>query len=139
MSQIDLALPDEELDPARALEVAESLADARIAEKWPLRLLELADVTEATILRHAARPGSPREQAERIVRAIAHYMGGRVIYLPKGDDLDRMLRNRAIWRDFTGNNHEALAERENLAVPTIYKIVGEMQALEKRKRQPGLF
>jgi len=136
---LDLLPDDADLDPALAIEHAEGLADAREAGKWPLRLLELADVVEAEILRHQAKPGTPREQAERLVVLIAQHMGGRPFYLPRGDDLVRMLRNRRIWRDFRGNNHEILADREGLTLPQIYKIVGEMKALEKRKRQPGLF
>jgi Mor family transcriptional regulator len=139
VTTLDLLPDDADLDPRLAIEHAEGLADAREAGKWPLRLLELADIVEAEIQRHAERPGTPREQAERLVVAIASLHGGRPFYLPRGDDLKRMLKYRALWRDYRGRNHEELADRYGYTLPQVYKIVAEMKSLEKRKRQPGLF
>ena len=94
-------------------------------------------MAEAAIQRH---PGAgARELAERLVLEIANYLGGRPVYLPRGDALKRALRDRRIWRDSGKVPPDDLATREGLCLQQVYKIVGEMRALEKRRRQPGLF
>lgn len=123
------------LDPRRAMEQAEAFADATERGKWPLRLLELADVVEGELVRRGAMSGSPRELAEAIVAQIAHYQGGRPFYLPVGTALKRALRDRRIYRDLRNGNYEEIAQREGVCVQQIYKIYGEMRALEKRRRQ----
>ena len=70
---------------------------------------------------------------------IANYLGGRPVYLPRGDALKRALRDRRIWRDSGKVSPDDLATREGLCMQQVYKIIGEMRALEKRRRQPGLF
>ena len=137
MSQHDLDLPDVDIDPEAAAAQAEALADATERGRWPLRLLELTDVAEAAIQRH---PGAaPRELAERLVLEIANYLGGRPVYLPRGDALKRALRDRRIWRDSGKVSPDDLATREGLCLQQVYKIVGEMRALDRRRRQGRLF
>lgn len=135
--QHELLLAPVDVDPEAASAQAEALADATERGRWPLRLLELADVAEATLARH---PGATvREQAERLVIEIAQYLGGRPVYLPRGDALKRALRDRRIWRDSGRLSPDELATREGVCLQQIYKIIGEMRALEKRRRQPRLF
>lgn len=137
MSQHSLDIPGVDLDPEAAAAQAEALADATDRGRWPLRLLELTDICEAVIHRH---PGAvQRELAERLVMEIANYLGGRPVYLPRGDALKRALRDRRIWRDSGKVSPDDLATREGLCMQQVYKIIGEMRALEKRRRQPGLF
>lgn len=135
--QHELLLAPVDVDPEAAAAQAEALADATERGRWPLRLLELADVAEATLARH---PGATaREQAERLVIEIAQYFGGRPVYLPRGDALKRALRDRRIWRDSGKLSPDELATREGVCLQQVYKIIGGMRALEKRRRQPGLF
>lgn len=135
--QHDLPLAPVDIDPEAAAAQAEALADATDRGRWPLRLLELTDICEAVIHRH---PGAAqRELAERLVMEIANYLGGRPVYLPRGDALKRALRDRRIWRDSGKVSPDDLATREGLCMQQVYKIIGEMRALEKRRRQPGLF
>ena len=137
MSQHRLDLPGVDIDPEAAVAQAEALADATARGRWPLRLLELTDICEAVIHRH---PGAAqRELAERLVMEIANYLGGRPVYLPRGDALKRALRDRRIWRDSGKLSPDELATREGVCLQQIYKIIGEMRALEKRRRQPRLF
>lgn len=135
--QHDLPLAPVDIDPEAAAAQAEALADATERGRWPLRLVELADIAEAALARH---PGATtREQAERLVMEIANYLGGRPVYLPRGDALKRALRDRRIWRDSGKLSPDELSTREGVCLQQIYKIIGEMRALEKRRRQPGLF
>lgn len=128
-----------DLDPEAAVDYAEAVADATERGKWPLRLLELTDLAEALLARQAGRDKSPREQAESIVMEIANYLGGRPVYLPRGVALQRALRDRRIWRDAGRIEPDDLATREGVCVQQVYKIIGEMRSLERKRRQPGLF
>lgn len=135
--QHDLPLAPVDIDPEAAAAQVEALADATDRGRWPLRLLELTDICEAVIHRH---PGAAqRELAERLVMEIANYLGGRPVYLPRGDALKRALRDRRIWRDSGKVSPDDLATREGLCLQQVYKIVGEMRALEKRRRHLALF
>ena len=134
-------LPDltMDLDPEAAVDYAEAVADATERGKWPLRLLELTDLAEALLVRQVGREKSPREQAESIVMEIANYLGGRPVYLPRGVALQRALRDRRIWRDAGRIDPDTLAQREGVCLQQVYKIIGEMRSLERKRRQGALF
>ena len=54
-------------------------------------------------------PGDNRQQARKLVAALAHYMGGRSYYLPSGDRLMNALRDDQIYSRFDGRNVEQLS------------------------------
>ena len=137
MSQQGLDLYDN-LDPEVAIEHAEALAEASERGKWPRRLLELTDLLEAHLERTAHRKPAPRALAEQLVSELANYLGGRPVYLPRGDALARALRDRRIYRDAGRIDFEALAEREGVCLQQVYKIVATMRALDRKRRQQTL-
>lgn len=130
---------DGEGDPQAAADYAEAIADATDRGKWPLRLLELTDLAEAQLARNSGKALAPRELAERLVIEIANYLGGRPVYLPRGDALKRALRDRRIWRDCGKVDPDELATREGVCLQQVYKIIGEMRSLERKRRQGALF
>lgn len=136
--QHDLPLMGE-IDPDAAVDYAEAMADATDRGKWPKRLLELTDLAESLLTRHASRNLGPRETAELVVAEIANYLGGRPVYLPRGEALKRALRDRRIWRDSGHIDPDTLSDREGVCVQQIYKIIGEMRSLERKRRQGALF
>jgi len=105
--------------------------DAR--HQWPSALVDLLDVAAQSL-----KGQMPEEQAERVsatvIAAIANYHGGRMFYLPKGQGLDRALRNRAIYRAYkhTRESIIELAEQHRLSEQTVYKIIEEQRALHKK-------
>ena len=64
--------------------------------------------------------------------------GGQLIYFPKnqGGKLDE--RDKQIYAEFNGKNHQELARKYNLAVQQIYKIVKAVGAHEMANRQGSL-
>lgn len=64
--------------------------------------------------------------------------GGQLIYFPKnqGGKLDE--RDKQIYTEFDGKNHQELARKYNLAVQQIYKIVKAVSAHEMANRQGSL-
>lgn len=64
--------------------------------------------------------------------------GGQLIYFPKnqGGELDE--RDKQIYAEFDGKNHQELVRKYNLAVQRIYKIVKAAAAHEMANRQGSL-
>ena len=79
--------------------------------------------------------GKAAELAGLAVSALAFHFGGRPFYLPRGDAMRRCARDGQIWAEFTGNNHEDLAERFGLAISQIYKIVARQRELLRQRRE----
>ena len=48
-------------------------------------------------------------------------------------------RNRAIYEDFTGNNHADLVSKYKVSLNKVYSAIRVMRAAEIAKRQGGLF
>lgn len=57
--------------------------------------------------------------------ALAEYVNGDEIYIPKVERLLIPLRNLNIKEEFTGYNHAELGKKYNLTVSQIKNIVGE--------------
>lgn len=125
-------LTDQDLPPAELLDAA--LDDLHV-HRWEC---ELAEMLEIVIAAHT-RSGLDRAQARRLavaaLLALGQYMGGRMAYLPRGDGLRRAVRNRLIYRQFTGNNHRALAREHRLSLKTIYAIVNRQRAIDRRQAE----
>jgi len=100
--------------------------------RWPETLRFLVDTAEAA-LRDAPDP-DPRAQAQRVVAAIAAYVGGGKLHLPPVAIVERALRDARIWRD-----HQArpwgvahLVERYGLSKNQIYVILRIQMELHRR-------
>lgn len=140
MTQATLDLPEVEIDEATLIANLAAMEDLRDEGKWPARLLEIADVYEATF-RNAREKFSdltPRQAAELMVRALANNQGGRPVYLPTGEAIDDALRARRVWRDSGHMSIEELANREGVVVQTIYRDIGRIKSIERKRRQPKL-
>ena len=72
--------------------------------------------------------GLQKELAEIVgldayVKLVKKY-GGDEIYVAKEDRIISMIRDKEIYRKFNGENYSQLAKEYNLAVRTVYEIVG---------------
>ncbi|MBE2893461.1 hypothetical protein HPC38_06800 [Pasteurellaceae bacterium HPA106] len=72
-----------------------------------------------------AKGGSAVEITEYALERVAYYCGGLVIYVPKSTPSSIKARNTRIKKEFTGNNHSALAKKYNLSMYKIYTILKE--------------
>lgn len=104
---------------------------------WPKLLGELVDVVEAQLSRDGLN--QPRRHAQRVMMALAHFGGGKIIYLPRGQKLRTALRNHEIWRRFNGKNVRELADEYRLTAIQIYNIIREQRALHRKRHQRDLF
>ncbi|MBZ9574396.1 Mor transcription activator family protein [Modicisalibacter sp. MOD 31.J] len=117
----------------------ERLQDPEILKKWPQGLSDMLSVIESAHRRAGDDDETARIRAFRAVRALAGFAGGRSFYVPKGEALERALRDREIWESFDGGNVSTLATRYHLTEAQIYSILAEQRKLARDRVQPGLF
>lgn len=108
--------------------------------RWGKVLGSLVEVTENSLRHQGLKPEQAREIAEHLIADIAHYFGGRPIYLPRGQSLTLGIRNARIYGEFTGDNVHDLADRYQLTAARIYKILEEERnagRAERAEREHG--
>lgn len=119
-------------------EMMAHLDDPEIRHKWPQALAGFLDVATDGLIRSGREKADATNAAIIAVRSLARYQGGRMFYLPKGDALEKALRDYQIWNEFRGRNQDELATKYRLTVVQIYSILREQRALHRKKVQPGL-
>jgi Mor family transcriptional regulator len=128
----DAPIPDDAID---------HLEDADVRKKWPRDLVNIIDILNAKLM----RIGYKEAEAQRITYAVvmeqAAYCGGRYFYLPKGDVLDRAIRDKALYKDWAdrGILPNELAHKYRITVQHVYRVIKEQRAYHQAKVQPGLF
>ena len=107
--------------------------------KWPKSLAELCDVLAHELVRQKHAQPEAGLLAGKLAAALAHYMGGRAVYLPTGDTLFQALRNNAIFNEWKGNNIDDLSRKYGLSNPQIYAVIAEQRVLHRKRHQPDMF
>ncbi|MGQ7818806.1 Mor transcription activator family protein [Metapseudomonas furukawaii] len=137
MTDLDLfgdCHPDD-LHPEQVLANMPDLSSA----KWEGTLAEMLGIVEHT-LRDSSIGDDPAEQARQIVYAISSTMGGRMFYLPRGDQLKRSMRDSALYNEWVNGKGTIpdLARKYRLVQPTVYDIIKRQRELHRR-REPDFF
>ena len=85
------------------------------------------------------KTGIKEEQAYDIAvnlsDSLRHLFGGQMFYMPKGQELDTLIKHHQIFREFNGRNQEELSRKYNISVQHLYRVMKKLQKL----RQPELF
>jgi Mor family transcriptional regulator len=109
-------------------------------KKAPELLVDLAAQSAAILVEIA---GFDTEKAELIGQEIALTMAkhwsGQLIYFPKGVFFRVSLRYLQIYEEFNGRNCAELAQKHEMSVPWIYRIIKRLRQEERDRAQPGLF
>lgn len=134
--QQDLIGPPDEAELDRILD---SNVDDVPEDRWARTLARLVEVLFARYRRNGMAPEDAGKLANATVIEIAHYFGGRPVYLPRGDRLKIALRDAEIFRRARRGNIEALADEFGLNVIQIYRIIRQQKALHIAKVQGRLF
>ncbi|WP_336165514.1 Mor transcription activator family protein [Acinetobacter ursingii] len=77
--------------------------------------------------------------SNELMYIICQHWGGQLLYITKGDGFFADERDIQIYKDFNGHNQADLAQKYDLSVVYIYRIVKRMAAIEKARLQPDLF
>lgn len=127
------------LSPATS---ADALDGASLTElpkdKWPPLLAEIFDANV-----DAFRRAGHGDDAERLagigVGATAFQVGGRVVYIPRGDRLKIALRDMAMHAQWDRHGDVQRVAREfNVTEPTAYRVIAEQYKLRIKKTQREL-
>lgn len=119
-------------------DLLEHLDDPEIRHAWPQLLSDLVAVIEHDYRALRLDADQARRLAMVAVRAVSRYAGGRQIYIPVGEQLDRALRDREIWERWRGNNMSELCRDYGLTERQIYDILRRQRALARRRHQRDL-
>jgi len=107
--------------------------------RWPQRLIELYDVLFA----YARKAGFDDEAAARDASAravlIADYLGGSVVYLPRGDALRKAVRDSEAYHRHDGPNTEQLAREYGISTTQFYGLLARERRRRTRVLQGKLF
>ncbi|MEI7036458.1 Mor transcription activator family protein [Fulvimonas yonginensis] len=109
------------------------------SDNWPSMLAELVDVLRATFQRRGRSEAEAITEAQQAAMAIGEYLGGRQVYLPRGDRLRDWLRDRTIYLEYNGRNKALLAQRHGITERRVEQIAAEQRAIHIRRIQPELF
>lgn len=112
------------------------IPDEELEKAWHGVLADMVALIKSELKRQGEEFNG--KTIEKIVLAIAHYMGSRSIYLPSGEKIKEALRNNAIYEEFNGKNTKELSKRYGLCEPHIYAIIRKQRQLVRRRYQPDL-
>lgn len=124
-------------DPLDLIERAGDVVTDRA--RWPQRMTELFDVLYAYNLRMGMQADTAAPDAAERTFLIADYLGGSVVYLPRGDALRRAVRDAEAYRRHTGNNTEQLAREYGMTTTKFYELIAREKARRVRRMQGRLF
>lgn len=137
-TQNDLFAHDHE-SVSQLLDQMSQIPTPELKAKWPKSLAELCDVLTHELVRQKHAQPEAGLLANKLAAALAHYMGGRAVYLPTGDTLFQALRNNAIYNEWKGNNIDDLSRKYGLSNPQIYAVIAEQRVLHRKRHQQDMF
>jgi Mor family transcriptional regulator len=107
--------------------------------KCPELLIDLAAQSAAALQEVLGIDPDRAEQAGRVIadRMSANW-AGQSIYFPKGLSYRLSLRDRKLFADFNGVNHNDLAKKYGVSIQWVYKIIKAVRTEEIASRQGDL-
>lgn len=140
MSEKELELLGEESFSADLLEHLPAITD-EAKRKWPKDLVALLDIYHSSLDRLGYAGDDSTRIAHTLISELAVYCGGRYIYLPKGDALEKAIRDVRLFADWRDNQHtpEMLVSKYKISLQHVYRIINEQRKYHLNKIQPCLF
>ncbi len=105
--------------------------------RWPANLQSLCELMRCTLADQNVKHSEFLSKV--LVTALSTYMGGRDIYIPNGERLKDALRDIQIWREFKGNNIEALSRKYKMTERRVTQIIKFQRAAFVARNQRSLF
>lgn len=109
--------------------------------RWPQLLADMIDLFCAELQRQGYDEVAARLSASKLVGALAHYYGGRAVYLPTGEALKAALRDNQLFDEWSRSRGDVdgLAKKYSLTNSTVYAILRQQLALHRKRYQGDLF
>lgn len=130
---------DEHAEIAQLADKLDLIPSDELRGKWPQFLADLIDVLSAELQRQ--KIANADIVASKIIVTIAHFFGGRALYLPTGDAIKTALRDYAIFDDWgrLRGDVSALMDKYGITQSHMYAILRQQSALRRRRHQIELF
>ncbi len=106
--------------------------------KWPATLHEILSLHRDTLIKNGIDQARADDIALSLTREYARVFGGIQVYIPRGQQLDRVLRDRQIYKEYRRGGAADLARKYGLSEPHIYDIYKEQRTLHAQQLQPSL-
>lgn len=126
---------DEHANIGALFDHLDHIPDVELQNRWPSLLVEVIDVMQAELIRQKFEEDSAKLTASKLVGVMAHYFGGKSFYLPAGDKIKEALRDAQIYQEFNGKNVPELVKKYRLSESTIYAILRQQRALQRKRHQ----
>ena len=119
---LDLTAPD-------IADAAESLPDDRL----PAQVREIADLCADELRRAGLAEPDARRLGVRLAGRLARELGGATYYWPKGDALERAVRDLSVWAEHDGTvdgpaGIKALARKHGITTVWVWAIIRRERA-----------
>lgn len=102
-------------------------------------LADLADQVEERLVAIGTAHDTATALGLRVAQHMNAFWGGGQLYICKGERYEISLRDQEIFRRFSNQNYDWLAQEYNLTVQHVYRVVKRVGAAERAKRQAVLF
>ncbi|MEQ5119517.1 Mor transcription activator family protein [Morganella morganii] len=123
------------------LDQLDNIPETELQSRWPQLLADIVDLFSAELARQGYDAPAARLSAGKLAGSLAHYYGGRAVYLPTGDALKAALRDNQLFLDWTlaKQDVDGLARKYSLTNSTVYAILRQQMILHRKRYQPDLF
>lgn len=99
--------------------------------KWGETLTSITECLTHSLIKQGETAETAQEKAMQLTADLGNYLGGTTFYLPMGKTIQIALRNARIYKDFTGDNVQALIKKYHLSQTQIYDILRQQRKLQK--------
>ncbi len=97
---------------------------------------DLRDNIAKCLVEGQIEPARAEQISVELRNRIAADWGGQLIYVPKDTVEQTCKRDRDLYNEFNGTNHDTLASKYGLSMQWVYQIIRRMRIID---RQPSLF
>ncbi|SHO55018.1 Mor transcription activator family protein [Vibrio quintilis] len=82
----------------------------------------------------AQREGFPEKDLLLLFLIICDYLGGMMIYFPKGRNLRKVIKRYAVCAEFNGKNAKELSRKYGISLPAVYRYLKDGRELKDSVR-----
>ena len=111
----------------------------RMAARRHELLTDLADQAKHLLIEYGIKDEVATQVGHGLADHLAAHWGGETICFPKDCAFEFAKRDFDLWNDFDGSNHATLANKYEIGLRAVYKIIKKMRERQIALAQPGLF
>ncbi|WP_350306957.1 Mor transcription activator family protein [Photorhabdus viridis] len=123
------------------LDQIDEIPSDELQTRWPQLLADIVDLFSCELQRQNTNQENAKLSACKLAGVLAHYYGGRAVYLPTGDTLKIALRDNRLFNEWSCSRGDVvqLAKKYHLTHSTVYAILRQQLALHRKRYQGELF